>query len=478
MGRDETLNMIATIGRVYQAGLIILILAAVVTAPRKLEAQLFQRSTVIENVTLLLSDSRSVENARIVIRGGQIVELGPEAAKPLLSRTIDGKGGTVTTGWIACSSQLALDRTRRASPNFHAWDGFDRYDRDAVNAAYAAGVTTVCLVPSGASGILGTSTVVRLAPREAGGIGVPLAEEAALCIDLGSSQPTLSRLKTLRTIEKQFERAIDYRESLDQYEEDLEKYLEELAKVEDEQAGESESGEGKDGDRRELKGAKGSGGGKSTSKKDSDKDGPKKPKPPKVRPDLEMILRAIDRQIPVRIEAHRSADIFNAIALAKKHDLDWVLVGGSEAHLVLDHLSEEDVTVLLEPASDGERAERARTWRRSEHLAAELDRAGISWYFGPGPVVQELWDEAGRVARGSDRDVVQMLTRDSIQFLQLSRRQGRLGRGAPADLVIWTADPTSDPSARVDRVLVAGKTVFQNTIEPSSASTPAEEEEL
>ena len=476
MGKEETLNTIATICRAYRVGLILLFLSAVVAAPRGLEAQLFQRSTVIENVTLLPSDSRSVENARIVIRGGQIVELGREASKPLLSRTIDGKGGTVTTGWIACSAQLALDRTRRASPHYHAWDGFDRYDRDAIDAAYAAGVTTVCLVPSGASGIMGTSTVVRLAPRESGGIGVPLAEETALCIDLGSSLPTLSRLKTLRTIEKQFQSALDYRESLDQYEEDLEKYLEELAKGDGDRGGESKSAEGKEGERRELKGAKRSGGGKSTSKKDSAKESPKKPKPPKVRPDLEVILKAIDRQIPVRIEAHHSADIFNAIALAKKHDLDWVLVGASEAHLVLDRLSEGDVTVLLETAPRGERAERAAPWRRSENLAAELDEAGISWQFGAGPVVQELLDEAGRVTRGSDRDVVQMLTRDANQFLRLSRRQGRLGRGAPADLVIWTGDPTTDPSARVDRVLIAGKTVFQSKIESSSSPASAEEE--
>ena len=433
-----------------------------------LDAQLFQRATVIENVTLRLDANRVIEGATIVIRGGRVAAIGRDVEKPMLSRTIDGGGGFITAGAIATASQLALDPTRRASPQSRAWDGFDRYDEDAMAVALSGGVTTVCLTPRGPAGIVGLASVVRLAPREGGGLGKVLAEEAALCLDLGSSNSALARLRTLTTVKKQFQAAVDYREARDLYDEDLSAYLEALEKL-------------KEGD--EKKNAKGGSKGRPPSKakppaaKDAgDKkkeDPPKKPNEPRPRPDLEVLLRAIDRDLPVRVHAETSADILNAIALADEFGFALTLVGASEAHLVVDEIAAADAKVLIGPAPDGAAAERGIARRRPADLPARLTAAEISWAMIPGPALQELLPQAQALTAGSGGDPLRAITRDAARALGLSR-EGVLGRGGAADLVLWSGDPLTDPAARVREVWVEGSSVFRSSL-PAAKPTKSTE---
>jgi len=465
---------------------------ALLALPGTAGAQLFERSTVIENVRLRLTDAETIEGARIVIQGGTITALGSDAGKPLLSRTIDGGGGTVTAGLVAVASTLALDESRGGGPTSRAWDGFDRYDRDAILEALAGGVTTLCLVPSGRPGILGTAAIVRLSPREGGGYGELVREDAALCLDLGSSQPPLARLRTLQGIRKLFREALEHREALEEYEEELAEYAAALEKAAKEGAGgeaPKEPGEPKEG-------AGAEGGGKGSARrrdlvpgataseddlppaadeppaggpppaappqKDGEKEGaaPKKPAPPPRRPDLEIILRAIDRELPVRIDARRSADILNAIDLAREFDLELAIVGGSEAHLVAETLAESGAAVIIEPSSGGEAVEGGPERRRPADLAARLERAGIPWRLAPGRAVRELWWEATRAASAAGVDATSLVTRRAARFLGGAGAGSGLSTGARADFVLWSADPAVDPAARVRRVFIGGRSAF------------------
>ena len=439
-----------------------------------LEAQLFERATVIENVTLRLDSDRVIRDASIVIRGGRVTAIGSGVEKPMLSRAIDGGGGFITAGAIATASQLALDPSRRASPQSRAWDGFDRYDEDAMAIALSGGVTTVCLIPRGPAGVVGIASIVRLALRAEGGLGKVLEEEAALCLELGSSNSSLARLRTLTSIQKQFQAAVDYRESRDLYEDDLEDYLKELEK----RANKDEKPE--KGSPRGRPPSKGKAAPKNASAKAADKnekdDPPKKPKEPRPRPDLEILLRAIDRELPVRVHAETSADILNAIALADRFGFRLTLVGASEAHLLLEEIAEAEATVLIGPGPSGRDAERGVARRRPADLPARLTAAGIPWAMVPGEHLQEILPEAQTLIAATGGDPLRAITRDAARLLGLPRI-GALGRGVSADLVLWSGDPITDPAARVRQVWVEGTSVFRSSLPAAKPTDDGEKRE-
>ena len=442
-------------------------LLAFLFIPGVLDAQLFERATVIENARVRLSEDRVVDGVTVVIKSGRIDAIGIEVDKPFLSCAIDATGGVLTNGFIALASDLALAPSRKADPRSVMADGVDRYDRDAIALALSGGVTTVCLVPSRVTGIQGVASVVTLAPGENGGHLSVLERESALCIDLGSDDGALARLRTLAAIRKTFEAALAHRESLDLYDESLEEYLEKIAPAE----GEGGEKEGKKSARAEEGGEKGKG------KSDDEKDAPKPPKEPSPRDDLTIVLRALDRELPVRITAHRSADLWNAIELAKEYDLDLVLVGASEAHLVIDAIVEAEATVLLAPAPAGLAAERGADRRRVADLPALLTRHEVPWHVLPGANLHEVLADTVRLTRGSGTDVFTALGWDPARFLGLGRSVGRLGRGARADLVLWSADPFTDPTARVRQVWCGGRSVFRDDAvvldDPEETAAPA-----
>jgi imidazolonepropionase-like amidohydrolase len=432
-------------------GILRVLLAALLLPATPAAAQLFERATVIENVALRLPGGARVESARIVVKGGRIEAIGPDAAKPLLARTIDGGGGVVTAGLTALGSQLALAPSRKADPRSVMADGVDRYDRDAIVLALSGGITAAVLVPDGVSGIQGVASLVRLRPGEDGGHLTVSEREVALCLDLDSEAGALSRLQNLSSIRKTFEAALAHREELDLYEESLETYAKELAEAVE--AGKKDGGEGQ---------AK-EGGAKDDGAKEPAKDaGPKRPAEPKPREDLAVVLRVLDRELPLWVTAHRSADIWNAIELVREFDLDLVLVGGSEAHLVAEALQEVEATVLVGPAPAGAAAESGADRRRSPHLLPTLERHDIRWLPLPGANLHELLGDTVRLSRGCEVDALTQLTRAVPGFLGMGRRVGLLQRGGLADLVLWSGDPLTDPSARVRQVWCEGSTVFRD----------------
>lgn len=466
------------------------------------DAQLFERSTVVENVRIRVSDREVIEGARIVIRGDRIAAIGSGVEKPFLARTIDGAGGTVTAGFVAVQSGLALDRSRGGGALSRAGDGFDHFDRDAILEALAGGVTTVCLVPAGRPGILGTAAVVRLAPREGGGFGEIVREDAALCLDLSSGATPLARLRAYQGIRKLFEEASEHRSATLLYEEELAEYAAALAKKAEAAAPDAkpdaeggakdatpEKGAAPAGRRELVPGTPSEGEHQATAdeppaggapaappaapKEGEKKDeGPKKPVPPPRRPDLEVILRAIDRELPVRIDARRSSEILNALELGHAHDLELQIAGASEAHLVLPALAASEATLIIEPATGGEGAEADAERRRPADLAARLERAGIRWLLAPGPAVRELWWEASRAGAISGRDATGLVTTGAARFLALEGNRGSLAAGARADLVLWSADPATDPAARVRQVIIGGERAYAAPGEAVPAGAP------
>ena len=71
--------------------------------------------------------------------------------------------------------------------------------------------------------------------------------------------------------------------------------------------------------------------------------------PPEYDLKCEALIPALEKEIQVHFHAHRADDIFTAIRLAKEFGLDYVIVHGTEGHLIADELKEEQVRILSGP---------------------------------------------------------------------------------------------------------------------------------
>jgi imidazolonepropionase-like amidohydrolase len=558
MGRNR--DWLARLNRRFQCALWLTVSAQATAA----QGQLFERELLIRDARILTMDGAVMDRGSILIKGEKIASVTSTAPKTsMLTRVVDASGKTITPGIIDAWSALgAMDRsTSSADPTSSAWDGFDRYARDAFREALAQGVTTLSIGSPGMKGITGTCTIVQLVPQTGGAAGAILEERAALTINLSSGASASERLETYHSVRSQFRDALKYRRALEDYEEDLKEYLEKLEErrkkdggEEDESTGQEKpkgdkdepekkprkkgkeekeaGGDGKalsddspraggaprgstswltlllpddtpkidevsfaidevssaadeDGDELEegavdphqprprRRGRRGgategekAGAEKKEEDKDKDKDELKKPDQPKPDRRSEALLRAIDRDISVRIRAERSADIENALALAEAFDLQLVIEGGTEAYLLADRLAVAEVPVVLGPVTRTHVYENNEYRRHIRRSSAALAEAGVKWTVGSGASSRSASRFVGlnaQLAAGHDArigDWLEIVTVRAAQVLGIADRVGRIRRGARANLVIWSGRP-GDPDARVEQVYVDGTLAYR-----------------
>ncbi len=430
------------------------------------------RATVLENATIIGPGGEAAFAEMIVFRGETIEHVGRSIEVQGRTTRLDLKGAFVTPGLIDVWSALGMTATRSASPVHKAFDAFDRYNADVFREAFRNGVTMMYLPAAGASGVAGTGAIVRLAPGQGGGwAGEVVREDATLCIDLGSGESALRRLATLDAVRKQFKDAKAYRESLETYEDELKEYEQKIKERAEKEAKEKEK-EKKEGEKpapsaRPMQQpppdqpppAEG-------AKPEEKKEEIAKPRRPSTDLGAEVLLKALDREMPVRVRADRSSDILNALDLAREYHLDVIIEGGAEAHLVAEALAEAEAPVVLGSLL-GPGLHQANQYRRADdRAAAVLTEAGVKWALGSGGGE----GAAGRfillnaqmlAANAPAIDPLRLLTRDAAEFLGIGDRFGRLEPRRAADLVVWSGHPL-EAGSRVQRVYVDGRLVFRD----------------
>lgn len=482
-------------------------------SPSSAPAQFPMRTTVIVDATVLVGDGSSLEGASIVVTGEKITAVGAGAKGGLLATRVPAAGKYVTPGLIDAWSTLATRGNDQArSPTARAADAFDRYARDEVDAALRNGVTMAFIPARALSGIGGVGSIVRYgAVSDENWI---VRAEAAINAGLGQDRRlgALPRVKAAAEFRKQWLDARQYRKSLEIYEEDLKEYEERIAK---------RLAEGKDGKKEEVKDEK------KDEPKEEDKPAepppptprPDRPRPPRPRPnqpprggerpsprvdqpsaapardekkdDLkkptepqkdrgkELLLRGIDGELVVRVEAHRPEDILNAIEVAEEFNLALMLEGASGGHRLADRLARARIPVVLSPGPPTMMFDPGPARDHVPGLAAKLANAGVTVCFGSGPAAAETATgrhlallAAQAVGEGMDPgQALRAITGGAAELLGIAGDYGTVAVGRYADLVVWSDHPLS-PSAVVERVYVHGKEVYR-----ADASKPAEGDE-
>jgi imidazolonepropionase-like amidohydrolase len=441
--------------------LLVTALACALPGAAPLAAQM--RPVAIQDATLLVGTGATIEHGTVLFQDGKLTAVGPDAKPSLLARKLAGQGKYVTPGLIDAASGVALRfQFGTNAATAHAADAFDPYADDDIRAAWRDGVTAVYLPARTATGVGGIGCVIRLLPRGDSGERV-LKKEVALCAGVGLEgwPGPLLRVRMTEDLRRRFQAAKEYRESWDDYTDSLKEYEEKLAERAKKEAANKDkptttkaaSAEQKPGE--------------------EPKDELKKPAEPAKDRNAEMLLRILDGELRLWVEADAPAELANVLDLAQQFNVALIIEGATGAHLLASRLAEMQVPVVLTaPPARLAYMPGAERYAQPDD-AAILQKAGVQVYFGSGRLnaptasPQLALRAARAVGYGLDPQAALVaLTSGAARLLGVDKEIGRLESGLQADLVVWSDHPLA-PGAQVERVFVAGHEVFHTDNRPA-----------
>ncbi len=177
---------------------------------------------------------------------------------------------------------------------------------------------------------------------------------------------------------------------------------------------------------------------------------------------LDALAKVLTREVPFLVTAQASQDLMAALRVAREFDLDLVLDGAADSHLLLDELAAAEVPVILHPPmmrahGDGENA--------TMETALLLADRGIPFAFQSGfeayvPKTRVVLFEAA-IAAGHDlpfEATLRALTLGAAEILGVEERVGSLDPGKDGDVVLFDGDPF-EYTSHVTGVVIDGRVV-------------------
>lgn len=352
----------------------------------------------------------TIKDGYIQIQNGVIVQVGScDILQHIENESIDLKGACVYPGFIDAHTHLGMfedglnfegddgnEDTDPVTPHLRALDAINPLDR-CFAEALEGGITTVVTGPGSANPISGQIAAVKTygCCIDRMIVKAPLAMKMSLgenpkSVYREKSQSPVTRMATVALIREQLYKTRRYADQ-------------KMRAQEDDECDEPEY---------DLK--------------------------------CESLLPVLTGEIQAHFHAHRADDIFTAIRIAKEFDLDYVIVHGTEAHLIAEELKAEEVRVLSGPfLSDRSKPELKNLTPKSPGI---LIRSGIQTAIvtdHPVIPVQYLHICAGLAVReGADYEQsLRAITIEPARICGIDERVGSIEAGKDADLVVFETDP-------------------------------------
>jgi imidazolonepropionase-like amidohydrolase len=354
----------------------------------------------------------------LVVRDGKIAALGPNVAVPADARRIDAAGHVITPGLIDAHGVLGLNpaaaREGGRDAGLNILDAVDPFAEDWRDAA-RQGVTAVYVQPSNSGSLGGNGAVLRVGPaasaedlalRPIAGVQATLGVAAAAAptpaptannpLAAQAQTPVgsnaLTRFTQSETLRSQLDAAKKYGES----------------------------------------------------------------KPTRRDPAKDLLLQAVKREIPLRLEVGHEDDLRNALKLAADFNLRTVYEHIDRIKVLPEEFVNGKSGLVLGPLLGAKPSAEVR----------KLALDGRKWALGTFSTEPKAsaWlraHAAAAVAAGFPRDkVLQALTHDAAELVGVADRAGSLAVGRVADLAVFAGDPL-DPSVPVRLTLCQGAVTYE-----------------
>lgn len=381
----------------------------------------------IINAHIITMDGHEYENGSVIF-DEKIIAVG-EMPDTSSCTVIDVHGAYVVPGLIDAHCHIGMfedslgfegddgnEDSDPVMPQLRAIDAVNPFDR-AFEEARRSGVTTVVTGPGSANVIGGQFAALKTA-----GICVddmilkaPAAMKAALgenpkSVYHGKNQCPLTRMGTMALLRETLFKAQEYRQLLIDHETD-----------------------------------------------------PEENDAPEFDIKLDAMLPVINREIPLKVHAHRADDICSAIRLAKEFDIDVTIEHCTDGEAVADILAREKMPVMLGPTLTDRSKPEVKAMSFSTYKA--LSDKGISVAIitdHPEVTIDNLTLSAALAVRsGMDKyKALEGITCTAAKNCRIENRVGTIAVGMDADIAVFDVHPL-DFDAQTLFTFINGECVYK-----------------
>ncbi|MGF0007574.1 amidohydrolase [Eubacteriales bacterium SGI.150] len=369
-----------------------------------------------------------IPHGYVEVENGKIRAVGEMSALPAAAAgpVYDAGGGHILPGFIDAHCHLGMfgnalgfeaddgnESTDPCTPQLRAIDAINPQDR-CFQEAREGGVTTVLTGPGSANPIAGQFAAIKTDGRWVD--EMVLRAPAAMKMALGENPKTvynerketpITRMATAAVIRQELSKTLEYMDKQD----------------------------------------------KADAEEDTDA--------PDYDAKLEALIPVLRGELPVHIHAHRADDIATAVRICREFGLKYVIVHGTEGHLLPELLAAEGVGVITGPSlTDRSKPELANLTIENPAILA---RAGVPVAIctdHPVIPIQYLPICAALAVRGGlePEEALAAITIHPARLAGLDKRVGSLEPGKDADIVVTTGHPL-DWNGKVRYVFIGGKQV-------------------
>lgn len=369
-----------------------------------------------------------IPHGYVEVENGKIRAVGEMSALPAAEAgpMYDAGGGHILPGFIDAHCHLGMfgnalgfeaddgnESTDPCTPQLRAIDAINPQDR-CFHEAREGGVTTVLTGPGSANPIAGQFAAIKTDGRWVD--EMVLRAPAAMKMALGENPKTvynerketpITRMATAAVIRQELSKTLEYMDKQDKADAEEDTYA------------------------------------------------------PDYDAKLEALIPVLRGELPVHIHAHRADDIATAVRICREFGLKYVIVHGTEGHLLPELLAAEGAGVITGPSlTDRSKPELANLTIENPAILA---RAGVPVAIctdHPVIPIQYLPICAALAVRGGlePEEALAAITIHPARLAGLDKRVGSLEPGKDADIVVTTGHPL-DWNGKVRYVFIGGKQV-------------------
>lgn len=371
---------------------------------------------LLKNAMVYPISTSPIQNGDVLIENGKIAKVGTNLVTDSDVKIIDCHQQYLFPGFIDVHTHLGLydegtgwagndanETIETMSPHVRAIDGVYPFD-PAFSDAVKYGITTVHVMPGSANVIGGTTSVIKTAGKNIK--NMVIQETAGLKIALGENPKRIHSHGNKESITRMGIMGM------------LREAFYEAKKAED---------------------------------------------PDSLR--IAPLIKALRREIPVRIHAHRADDIISAVRFAEEFNLDLRIEHCTEGHLVAEELAGLNLKVSVGPTlTRRSKVElKNKNWKTYQELTNHGVEVSITTDHPYTPIQYLNICAAVAVREGlSEQKALEGITLTAARNLRVDDRLGSIEEGKDADLVLWNHHPFHF-LAKPKWTMINGNIVYQES---------------